>query len=112
VKRDADAGREASAYQPWRLYVLECADGTLYVGIAKDVARRLACHESGRGARYTRTRRPVRLVYSEPAGDHASALRRERRVKRWSRPGKVERLGLAVPRRLGPPAAAGAGSAA
>jgi putative endonuclease len=106
VKRDADAGREASSYQLWHLYVLECSDGTLYIGIAKDVEKRLACHESGRGARYTRTRRPVRLVYSEPAGDHASALRRERRVKRWSRPGKVEKLGLAVPRRLGPPAAA------
>jgi len=81
--------------ETWSLYVAECSDGTLYVGIAKDVRARLEAHNSGRGARYTRTRRPVRLLYSETWPDLRSAMRREREVKGWSRPAKVERLGLA-----------------
>ena len=85
----------------WHLYVVECSDGSYYVGIAKDVERRLAAHNSGRGARYTSTRRPVRLLYTEKCPDIGSALRREREVKRWSRPRKVESLGLEGPARLG-----------
>ncbi len=92
--------RKAAAVPPWFLYVAECADGTLYVGIAKDVEARLAVHNAGRGARYTRTRRPVRLVHSEKLPDIGSALRREREIKKWSRPLKVKRLGLSVPGRL------------
>jgi len=91
------AGRQAS---PWHLYVLECSDATLYVGIAKDVDLRLRTHNAGRGARYTRTRRPARLVYIEDCDDHGSALRREREVKRWSRPKKVAALGLGCAARL------------
>ena len=87
---------------PWFLYVAECADRTLYVGIAKSVEARLACHNSGRGAKYTRTRGPVRLVYSERLADVGAALRREREVKRWSRPQKVAELALASPPRLSP----------
>ncbi len=87
---------------PWFLYVAECADRTLYVGIAKNVEARLACHNSGRGAKYTRTRGPVRLVYSEKLADVGAALRREREVKRWSRPKKVAKLALASPPRLAP----------
>jgi putative endonuclease len=86
----------------WHLYVAECSDLTLYVGIAKDVAARLECHNAGRGAKYTRTRRPVRLVYSETVGEHADALRREREVKRWSRPDRVRRLALGVAPRIAP----------
>ena len=92
--------RKARPGCPWFLYVAECADLTLYVGIAKDVAARLEVHNAGRGARYTRTRRPVRLVYTERLGDVGAALRREREIKRWSRPQKVAKLGLGCVERL------------
>jgi len=95
-------GPKPAAKCPWFLYVAECSDGTLYVGIAKCVEARIACHNSGRGAKYTRTRRPVRLVYSEKLVDVGAALRREREIKRWSRPKKISELGLANPPRLGP----------
>ncbi len=100
--RKRSAGRRAGAKAgcPWFLYVAECADLTLYVGIAKDVEARIAVHNSGRGARYTRTRRPVRLVYTERRADIGSALRREREIKRWSRPQKVAKLGLGCVERL------------
>ncbi len=70
---------------PWSLYIVRCADGTLYTGIAKDVEARLVLHNSGRGARYTRGRGPVTLVYREIVGGHGEALRRESAVKALSR---------------------------
>ena len=96
----AAGGAKGAEAHPWFLYVAECADLTLYVGIAKDVEARLTVHNSGRGARYTRTRRPVRLVYTERLPDIGSALRREREIKRWSRPQKVAKLGLGCVERL------------
>jgi len=78
----------------WHLYVLECSDRTLYVGIAKDVDARFAAHSAGRGAKYTRTRRPLTILYRERCGDIATAMRRERQVKSWSRPQKIARLAL------------------
>ena len=70
----------------YSLYILRCADGTLYTGIALDVARRLEEHQGGvRGAKYLRGRTPVELVFEKPAGDRATALRLEHRVKRLSR---------------------------
>jgi putative endonuclease len=66
----------------WYVYLLECADGTLYVGISVDPRRRAEQHNAGRGARYTRTRLPVRLLGSLPAQTQAEALRLERRIKR------------------------------
>ncbi len=102
AKLTKQAEKRNSAKCPWFLYVAECADRTLYVGIAKNVEARIACHNSGRGAKYTRTRGPVRMVYSEKLPDVGSALRREREVKRWSRPKKVAELALASPPRLTP----------
>jgi len=67
----------------WYVYVLECSDGTLYTGITVDPSRRLVEHNSGRGARYTRSRLPVRLVGSVALTGHAEALRMERLVKGW-----------------------------
>ena len=72
-------------HEPWYLYILECADGSFYTGITKDLERRLAQHEQGKAARYTRTRRPVRLRYSEQCADRASALKREYKVKSMTR---------------------------
>jgi predicted GIY-YIG superfamily endonuclease len=73
------------------VYIVRCADGTYYTGWAMDVARRIAAHNAGRGSRYTRTRRPVTLVYQEAASDRGSAMQREVAIKRYGREQK-ERL--------------------
>ena len=65
----------------WFLYLIECADGSIYTGIARDVAARYAAHASGKGARYTRSHPPVRLLASQPHPDRSSALKAEYRVK-------------------------------
>jgi putative endonuclease len=70
------------------VYIVECADGSYYTGWTTDLRRRLATHNAGRGSRYTRIRRPVKLVYSEEHPDRASAQRRELAIKRLSRPRK------------------------
>jgi putative endonuclease len=62
-------------------YMVECADGSFYTGWSTDPERRAKVHNAGRGARYTRQRRPVKLVYIEPVEDHSSALKRERALK-------------------------------
>lgn len=69
----------------WWVYVLECRDGTLYTGCTDDIPRRLAAHNAGRGAKYTRGRGPVTLRYREETPDKSSALRREAAIKRLSR---------------------------
>lgn len=72
----------------WWVYLLRCGDGTLYCGIALDVAARLKQHQVGRGAKYTRGRGPLELAYQEACGSKAEALRRERALKRMRRSGK------------------------
>jgi putative endonuclease len=71
--------------KPWYLYLVRCKDGTLYTGISNDVARRLAAHDGGRGARYLRGRGPLALARKLRVGSHGDALRLERRVKRLPR---------------------------
>jgi putative endonuclease len=71
------------------VYILRCADGTLYTGWAKDVARRVAAHNAGRGARYTRTHRPVELIYTEEVATIGDALKRELAIKRYPRERKL-----------------------
>ena len=67
------------------VYILRCADGTLYTGYARDPKQREQVHNNGRGAKYTRGRRPVRLVYSEACRSVIQALKREHQLKRWTR---------------------------
>jgi putative endonuclease len=69
-------------------YILECSDGTYYTGWSMDPERRLIQHSRGSGARYTRSRRPLRLVYVEKLPDKGAALKRERAIKALSRPQK------------------------
>lgn len=76
---------------PYFCYILECSDGTYYTGWTTDPLRREAQHNAGRGARYTRTRRPVKLVYVEELPDQAAAMKREQAIKNIKRAGK-ERL--------------------
>jgi putative endonuclease len=71
-----------NASAPWFLYLLECADGSVYTGIATDVAARFAQHANGTGARYTRSRKPVQVLASFQLADRASASRAEYWVKR------------------------------
>jgi putative endonuclease len=66
-------------------YIVECADGTYYTGWAIDPEKRVAMHNRGRGARYTRTRAPVKLVYVEELPDRVSAMKREIAIKRMTR---------------------------
>ena len=80
----------------WAVYLVRCADGSLYTGVATDVARRVAQHNAGTGARYTRARRPVTLVHQEPAADRPAALRREWALKQLPRAQK-ERLARGEP---------------
>ena len=69
----------------WKLYILRCGDGSLYTGITTDVEKRLETHRSGKGAKYTRGRGPLTLVYREICGDHSAALKREAEIKKLSR---------------------------
>ena len=71
-------------------YILECADGTYYTGWTTDPERRVAQHNKGMGARYTRTRMPVKLVYLEPQLDRTTAMKRERAIKALSRKQKMK----------------------
>jgi len=74
---------ESDAREPiWWVYLVRCADGSLYTGIAKDVRSRVAGHNRGTGAKYTRGRVPVQLVYRERVGSRSDALRREYAIKR------------------------------
>lgn len=72
----------------WICYLLRCADDTLYCGITNDLDKRLAAHNAGEGAKYTRGRLPVTVVYSENCADKSSALKRELKIKRLSRSAK------------------------
>ena len=69
----------------WYLYILRCGDGSLYTGITTDVQARLEVHCSGKGAKYTRGRGPLELVYSEECGTHSDALKRELAIKALTR---------------------------
>ena len=73
----------------WKVYILRCGDGSLYTGIAVDVQSRLAAHQSGKGAKYTRGRGPLTLVYCEDCGTHSEALKRELQIKALRREDKV-----------------------
>ncbi len=77
--------------QPAYVYIVRCADGSLYTGWTTDVARRVGEHNAGRGAAYTRQRGPVELVYSEALPNRSAAMRREEEIKRRGR-GYKERL--------------------
>lgn len=71
-------------------YIMRCADGTLYTGYTDDIARREAVHNSGRGAKYTRSRLPVKMVYHESFATRSEAMKRECAIKRLSREQKLK----------------------
>lgn len=78
----------------WFVYLLRCGDGSLYCGTTDDVLRRLEVHRSGKGAKYTRGRGPLELVYSEECESYGAALRREYAIKQLPRQEKLRLAGL------------------
>jgi len=74
----------------WYVYILRCADDTLYTGMTDDVIRRTEVHNSGKGAKYTRGRTPVAVVYTEECESYSSALKREYAIKQLTRQQKMD----------------------
>jgi putative endonuclease len=74
----------------WWVYIIECADRTLYTGITNHLERRLDAHQKGTAAKYTRNRRPVRLRYQEAQADRSTASKREAHIKKLSREEKLQ----------------------
>jgi putative endonuclease len=79
---------------PFFCYMVECADGTIYTGWTTDTKRRTKTHNAGRGAKYTRMRRPVKLIYTEELTDRSSAMKREFEIKKYSRKQKKKLAGI------------------
>lgn len=77
-------------YVSFYVYLLRCADGTLYTGYTDDPVRRTKVHNAGKGAKYTRARLPVELVYQEACADKSAALRRESEIKQLTRVQKLK----------------------
>ncbi|PHV13408.1 GIY-YIG nuclease family protein [Chitinimonas sp. BJB300] len=77
------------ALTSWCVYLLRCADDSLYCGITNDLAKRIATHNTGKGARYTRVRLPVVVAYVEPCADRSEASKREAAIKLLSRSSKL-----------------------
>ena len=80
--------------KPWYLYIVKCRDDSLYTGITTDIMRRIAQHNSGKGAKYTRSRRPVTLVFSKEYKDRSEASKAEYQMKRLSRKEKIKLITL------------------
>ena len=80
----------ALAMHDWCVYMLRCCDGSLYTGIAKDVDARFASHSKGRGAAYTRTRRPLAVIFRESGMSRSQALIREAQIKRMPKAAKEQ----------------------
>ncbi len=81
---------ERSESKGWFCYLLQCADGTYYAGVATDLDDRLREHQAGQGAKYTRGRRPVRLAWSQRCARYGEARALEARLKSWSREKKQQ----------------------
>ncbi len=74
----------------YTVYILECADKSLYTGITNNITRRFECHKSGQGGHYTRAKKVVKIVHTEEHPDKSSALKREAEIKRWTRQKKLD----------------------
>jgi putative endonuclease len=78
------------------LYILFCADNSLYTGITNNLAKRMKAHREGKGSKYVRSRLPVKLIHTEELADKSAALQREAEVKSWTRAEKIEKLRLPI----------------
>jgi predicted GIY-YIG superfamily endonuclease len=89
-KEKAVRSKKRQAGKKWFLYILQCGDGSLYTGITNDLDRRFEMHSKGRGAKYTRSRRPLTMVYSEKCRNKVAAMVRECAVKAYPKKKKAE----------------------
>jgi len=89
VKIFSSSDSEYPCMSQWHVYVVQCCDESLYVGISTDVLGRVKRHNAGKGAAYTRSHRPVELVWTEAASSESAAKKREAEMKKWSRAKKV-----------------------
>lgn len=80
----------------WYVYILLCADNSLYTGITNDIDKRLADHKAGIGGAYTRSHKPLKMVYTEQVSSRSDALRREFEIKSWPRAKKIHSLRLSI----------------
>jgi predicted GIY-YIG superfamily endonuclease len=87
-------GRDEPSGDPWSVYIRRCADGTVYTGITKDVKRRCQQHNNGTASRYTRSRRPTKLIWQEAQPSQSSALKREAAIKAMTRQEKMALIRL------------------
>ena len=101
MSNDDGAVKQAPMPALWHLYLIECADGSLYAGISTDVARRYQQHCAGKGAKYTRSRPPLRLLGSQPCGDRSAALKAEYAIRRLNRGQKLAYFAAPALRVLG-----------
>ena len=92
------------ASRDWYIYILQCADNTLYTGVATDVSARLATHNAGKGAKYTRGRLPVALQYQECAESRSAALKREHTIKKMRASDKRQLIATQAQNKSAPPA--------
>ena len=90
TKREVEMPKKSIYDKPWSVYIAQCADKTLYSGVALDVTARIHEHNHTNKCRYTRCRKPVRAVYKEECPDYSSALKREIALKRLDRKEKLE----------------------
>lgn len=80
----------------WFVYILLCEDGSLYTGVSNNVNQRFSDHKNRKGGHYTRSHKPVKLVYQEKCGTKSEALKREAEIKSWSRERKIKILRLFI----------------
>ena len=85
---------EKNSEDSWKVYIVRCSDDTLYTGVTKDLDRRIEEHNSGSGAKYTRSRTPVELVWSETKPSRSEAQKREHEIKSFSREKKLELINV------------------
>ena len=83
----------------WNIYIARCKDGSLYTGISTNVTERIKKHNKAKGARYTRTRRPVELVYTEEADSKVGAIKREIAIKNFTRKNKIKLIKFGLGKR-------------
>lgn len=78
----------------WFIYILLCEDGSLYTGCSNNIEQRFSDHKNGKGGRYTRSHKPIKIIYQEKSPTHSEALKRESEIKSWNREKKIKILKL------------------
>lgn len=78
----------------WFVYILLCEDGSLYTGYSNNIEQRFSDHKNGKGGHYTRSHKPIKLVYQENCGTKSEALKKESQIKSWTRKKKISVLNL------------------